>query len=258
MKKHIIRSLLVCAALLLLASVAAEAQLINGGFETGDFTGWTIFDDTNGTTGDATVVLFDVAGTGMPSLCAQFEVGSTVPYVYGSAGSGGGISQLVNLNSGQLNIALNVAVYNPLPLKNGEAGTFILSLDGKNVASDVFGPINGYQTNRSTLGCTTTVGGGTHEIAIDMTRIYEMGTGSSASPYQYLDDIVLSGAAVPGPIPLNIQLSDSTVIITWTNSAYTLQAAPSPIGAYTNVAGATSPYTNIISGSAQYFRLIIY
>jgi hypothetical protein len=32
MKKHIIRSLLVCAALLLLASVAAEAQLINGGF----------------------------------------------------------------------------------------------------------------------------------------------------------------------------------------------------------------------------------
>jgi hypothetical protein len=58
------------------------------------------------------------------------------------------------------------------------------------------------------------------------------------------------------PILLEIQSSDSAVILTWTNSSFNLQAAPTPIGVYTNVPGATSPYTNSISGPRNYFRLI--
>jgi len=57
------------------------------------------------------------------------------------------------------------------------------------------------------------------------------------------------------PILLSIQLSDSAAILTWTNSSYSLQAAPSPLGVYSNISAAVSPYTNNLSGSAKYFRL---
>jgi hypothetical protein len=248
-------NILQSVAWLFLASVPSEAQLENGRFETGDLTGWTIFNDTNGTTGGATVVLFDTSGNGTPSLCAQFQVGSTVGYVYGSLGSGGGISQSVNLNAGQLNITINIAAYNPGSRKNCDTGTFILILDGQQVATSIFGSIDGYQTNRSTLSYSKTVAAGPHVIAVDMRRNYYMGTGSSASPFQYLDDIVLSGSAVPGSVRLNIQPNGSSVVLTWTNPAYLLQAASSPAGTFTFISGASSPYTNSITGPSEYFRL---
>jgi hypothetical protein len=58
------------------------------------------------------------------------------------------------------------------------------------------------------------------------------------------------------PVTLNIQLSGAAVIVTWTNLSFSLQTAPSPFGAFTNVPSASSPYTNGISGPAQYFRLV--
>ena len=57
------------------------------------------------------------------------------------------------------------------------------------------------------------------------------------------------------PIPLNIALSGSHVTLSWTNAAFTLQAATNVAGVYTNMPGATSPYTNAITGAQQFFRL---
>ena len=65
---------------------------------------------------------------------------------------------------------------------------------------------------------------------------------------------VVSGA--PSPAPLNITASGSNVTLTWTNSAFSLQAAPSVTGTYTNVPSATSPYVTPAGGSAKFFRLI--
>lgn len=50
----------------------------------------------------------------------------------------------------------------------------------------------------------------------------------------------------------------SKVVLKWpTNAAgFTLQSAPASTGTFTNIPGATSPYTNPISGSQKYFRLI--
>jgi uncharacterized repeat protein (TIGR03803 family) len=59
----------------------------------------------------------------------------------------------------------------------------------------------------------------------------------------------------PVPIPLNIQVNDAAVVLSWTNQAFSLWAAPTCSGVYTNVAGATSPYTNSFSGPQQFFRL---
>ncbi len=49
---------------------------------------------------------------------------------------------------------------------------------------------------------------------------------------------------------------NNQLILTWANTNFTLQSAPLVTGIYTNISGATSPYTNPISASQQFFRLI--
>ncbi len=55
--------------------------------------------------------------------------------------------------------------------------------------------------------------------------------------------------------PLAIQKTDSNVVLTWGSADFGLQAASDVGGPYTNLPAATSPYTNAISGSHQFFRL---
>ena len=65
---------------------------------------------------------------------------------------------------------------------------------------------------------------------------------------------VVTGA--PSPAPLNIASSGSNVTLSWTNSAFTLQAAPNATGTYTNITGATSPFVTPAGGSQKFYRLI--
>jgi uncharacterized delta-60 repeat protein len=55
---------------------------------------------------------------------------------------------------------------------------------------------------------------------------------------------------------LSIQPAGNKVVLTWTNANYGLQCAPSTSGVFTNIPGATSPYTNSPTSSQQFFRLI--
>jgi hypothetical protein len=63
--------------------------------------------------------------------------------------------------------------------------------------------------------------------------------------------------ALPRPcsIPLRIQRNGGSVILSWTNSSFLLEAASAPSGAFTNVPNAFSPFTNMPVGPARYFRL---
>ncbi len=65
---------------------------------------------------------------------------------------------------------------------------------------------------------------------------------------------VLPGAAIT-PIPLTLQLAGGNVILSWTDPAFGLQSAPSPAGAFTDVATSGTRYTNAITGPARFFRL---
>jgi hypothetical protein len=68
----------------------------------------------------------------------------------------------------------------------------------------------------------------------------------------------LSFASVTGitlPIPLNIQLLGTNVVLTWSDSSFSLQTSTNVLGPYGTVTG-TSPYTNPATGSQKYFRLI--
>jgi hypothetical protein len=58
------------------------------------------------------------------------------------------------------------------------------------------------------------------------------------------------------PIPLQISLAGGDVTLTWANPAFKLYSASTVNGTYTEIIGATSPYSTPISGNERYFRLV--
>ncbi len=54
----------------------------------------------------------------------------------------------------------------------------------------------------------------------------------------------------------SITAADGFIILNWIDSAFALQSAPEARGPYTTILGARSPYTNAISGTQKFFRLI--
>jgi hypothetical protein len=56
--------------------------------------------------------------------------------------------------------------------------------------------------------------------------------------------------------PLNFQWLGNQLVLSWTNADFGLQSAPDLAGTFTNVLGASSPYTNLSTAGQQFFRLI--
>ncbi len=52
------------------------------------------------------------------------------------------------------------------------------------------------------------------------------------------------------------QWLNQQLVLSWTNAGFNLQSAPAVTGTFTNVPGATSPYTNGATGAQQFFRLM--
>jgi uncharacterized repeat protein (TIGR03803 family) len=80
--------------------------------------------------------------------------------------------------------------------------------------------------------------------------------GSSHAGTVFALNLNTSTSTPPAPIPLTIQLAGNAVVLSWTNSTFALQSAPAVTGTYTNIPGATTPHTNLISDLQQLFRLM--
>jgi uncharacterized repeat protein (TIGR03803 family) len=65
--------------------------------------------------------------------------------------------------------------------------------------------------------------------------------------------LALSSALTP--IPLNFTNINRAVVLNWSDPVFLLQASTLVAGVYTNVPGATSPYTNTFSEATKFFRL---
>ena len=79
--------------------------------------------------------------------------------------------------------------------------------------------------------------------------------GTTQAANEYGDGTVFA-LVVPGAgIPLNIALNSGKVTLTWGSPAFSLQSATNLAGVFTNIPGATSPYTNAITSKQQFFRL---
>lgn len=58
----------------------------------------------------------------------------------------------------------------------------------------------------------------------------------------------------PKPEPLTYHVVNGQLVLSWTNTVWTLEAATDIAGGFTPIIGATSPYTNSLSGQ-KFFRL---
>ena len=129
---------------------------------------------------------------------------------------------------------------------------------------------------------TTTYGGDQGKGAVfrintdgsGYTNLYSFDPGTGANPYAGLtlsgstfygttsaggevsDGVVFALKLATAPIPLNIQLMGGNAILDWSDPSFSLQSAPAVTGVYTNVSGASSPYTNAATSPQQFFRLL--
>jgi hypothetical protein len=65
---------------------------------------------------------------------------------------------------------------------------------------------------------------------------------------------VFSNNSNGAPVVVSKKIGGTTVL-SWNDPTFALQAAPAASGTYTNIPGATSPYTNTLTGSQRFFRL---
>ena len=89
-----------------------------------------------------------------------------------------------------------------------------------------------------------------HSTAATPTNAYELDILQYAS--------LVAGTASVTPIPLSFGYNGGNLSLTWTDASFTLQTATNVAGPYTDVTGATSPFSTNAAASglpAQFFRL---
>jgi hypothetical protein len=79
-------------------------------------------------------------------------------------------------------------------------------------------------------------------------------TGSSYNGRSY-DYATIKYSAIPPPVHLGFQRLNNQLILSWTNAGFSLQTAPDLSATFTNLPGASSPYTNPATAPQQFFRL---
>lgn len=243
---------------------------------------------SGGSSGLGTLFKVKRDGTGFTNL-HSFSGGLTFPYqtntdgatpsakliladdtLYGTAHVGGKFG-----NGTVFKINTNGAGFLVLYHFTGTSGSF------PQTNSDGANPVIGAKLNNKLYGTTRTGGiygnGVVFAINTDgsgftILHSFSGGDGSIPASELVLSGNTLYGTAVGGgvfgngaifsislPLPqLAIKRLGTNVVLTWPINAtgFALQSAPSIAGTFTNIAGATTPYTNTITGSQRYFRLI--
>ncbi len=225
-------------------ALSLNAQVVNGDFSSGT-NGWNIvFPPGNIYPPNYGLGQLDTDGPGpLPVSQALFaQVGSSDLL---------NLEQNVNLTAGvsylfSANLAMVPHAF------NADGGTISVYIGPTLITSYSFGFVTSLTQTKYAVLSTNYVpaASGSQTLSIHFSRGY--GTDAD-TPSDYIDNISLTPPAAP---PLNIQLLAGNVVLTWTNAAYGLQAAPSVTGTYTNVPSAANPYTNAISGPSRFYRLI--
>jgi hypothetical protein len=141
-----------------------------------------------------------------------------------------------------LDLSLN-AIYTVVTRYNSTTGESVLWVN----------PISENSTSVAApdLPSTTAIGG----IALrEDTFMGDMAIASLKVGTSFSD--VFTAPVAPTPEPLQAALVGSSLVLSWTNSAFSLSSASVVDGTYTKISGATSPYTNSISGAQSYYRLV--
>ncbi len=165
-----------------------DLPLTNGDFETGDFTGFSLYETDNGHV-VSSVVSSNTVTNGATSYAAQIAPGVEGTNDVGNPG-GGGIFQGFVLQDGDLNVEIDVAAISSNG--NGDGGIIEVFFDDVAMASHDFGNLSPDVKEFSTLSFSLpNIEQGAHELRIQSTREY-----LTTSVYHQIDNIVLSGSSV--------------------------------------------------------------
>lgn len=190
--------------IMLALTSAAGAGLINGNFETGDLTGWTVTLTENGATLIQDAAQFDIDGDGPieTSYAARFCVGKAV-----FAGVNGGIemTQSMYLVAGEtyrMHYDFGVANVDANPAHGSidACGIFDLIVNGDSLAHYVVGELLSWESAYGALNANFTPSvSGDYTIGARITREYRPANpyGGENSLYQYVDNFY-----VPEPASL--------------------------------------------------------
>lgn len=183
--------LLVLVSLLVLAAGQASASnlLVNGSFQSGDFTGWTLGTTSNGTAGTGFPIVTGWPLGGMNS--AKYEVGEVN---FDGTFQGATLSQDFTSAGGMATLSFMWAAQGDGIHQNADGGLFELILDGTVLASYDVGTIGPNDLFNGSLSDTLNLSAGNHTFEIDILRPYVSQQGNT--PYQYV-----TGADVEGQVP---------------------------------------------------------
>ncbi|MGB0910531.1 MAG: hypothetical protein ACPGYT_09225 [Nitrospirales bacterium] len=167
-------------------------------FESGDLSGWTFFETTNGTLGGEGFpgcTDFDINDDGLFAKSAEFKVGQHDYKGKGVRLAGGGIVTHHHTAGGTIIFSADIAAAysSPKDRRNLSGGVFELLVDGEMVASHDFGPIPNNTIQRYMLEGLASVTPGMHEFRIRIRRPFRSRPHDQA-PRQYIDNIRLSYA----------------------------------------------------------------
>jgi hypothetical protein len=184
------------ALFVMLAMVAAQAGasqlLVNGSFQSNDFTGWTIGTTGNGTWGQGYPVV-----TGWPLGGMNAAKGEVGEVNFDGTFQGGTLSQQFQTTGGAATLSFLWAAMGDGIHTNADGGDFRLVLDGSVLADHDVGSIGPNDLVNGMLTANVNLAPGTHTFEIDVLRSFVSSPGNT--PYQYVTGAVADGNGVPEP-----------------------------------------------------------
>jgi hypothetical protein len=196
----LVRSALLASAGACAVSQAAAPVLVNGDFEAGASTAWSISTTANGRLGVPAVVPVAAVG-GISGQALRVNAGA-LEFDTAMALQGGDITQSFMLaDGGAYHLSADIGVMGQWGL-NSEAGRFSLWLDGQLVADHAFGDIDEGEFQFASLSHVGVLSAGAHSVAVQVSRAY-VGD-DSQTPFQFIDNVAIT--AVPEPSRLVLGL----------------------------------------------------
>jgi hypothetical protein len=183
---------------LAVAAIAASATaqtFVNGGFEDGTLSGWTVTLTVNGATNFQTVEMLDIDGPGAlgVSNAAKFGVGRAVSGAGGVAGVE--LTQSMSLTAGvQYTFSFNWAALRDSATNNAEGGVFDFIVDGVSIGQQTAGATSSVTPHYGFLSGTYTPGStGSFIVGARIARPFTV----PGDLHQHVDNFSVS--AVPEP-----------------------------------------------------------